>query len=84
MRHRRDRRLALYLAGILVGTLPSTPLFAGSFWYGGVSDGPFYPDGSAIGYSDITFWWTTSKADDYDKYKFCWRKKSNTSQGDDP
>jgi len=80
----RDIKLLVCLVGILAGTMPSAPATAGSFWYGGVSDGPFYIDGSDIGYSDITFWWSTSKADDYDMYKFCWRKKSNTSKGDDP
>lgn len=62
----------------------STPAYAGYLWWGGISDGPFYPDGSEKGYSDITFWWSSSGDDKYDKYKFCWRKKTNTSKGKDP
>ncbi len=75
--------LSSLLVIIAILTL-SAPVQAGSFWWGGTSDGPFYPDGSDKGYMDITLWWSSSKAEKFDKYKFCWRKKSNTSKGKDP
>ncbi|EAQ74387.1 MULTISPECIES: hypothetical protein [unclassified Synechococcus] len=77
--------IALALSLLVVGlTAFALPAQASYFWYGGITDGPFYPGGGSTGYSDITFWWSSSNADDYDRYRLCWRQKSNTEDGKDP
>ncbi len=51
---------------------------AGYFWSGGIS---YWVDST---WSDVNMFWSHHDMEDISKWKFCWRRKSNTNKGKNP
>lgn len=71
--------LILTIALLVISSSAAASLF-GYFWYGGIS----HYDYSNVNRSDVELFWSHNDMDDISEWKFCWRRKSNTSNGKNP
>ena len=70
-----------FAAALCITLLIPSTTWAGSWWWG--ATGIVY----AAKESDVTLYWSHTNIDDsskFSKWKFCWRRKTNTSKGKNP
>jgi len=75
---RMDRKTCMFLMVQIIFLVFIGSASAGSFWWSG------YADWKDSTWSKVTISWNHNDMDEISKWKFCWKRKSNTSSGKNP